>query len=185
GDHEQVSPLAVGQQVDDLTALIAEHLDGVPNAVLYDGKTSIYDLARQSFGGTIALREHFRCVPDIIEFSNHLSYDGAIRPLRDPSQVRRPYISEVVTSEQFGRGREEKRNESEARWVVGLMHAMTQMTEYDGRTFGAISLLGQDQADLIDDLAVQHIGAVELERRHFAAVNPRQFQGAQRGVILP
>jgi very-short-patch-repair endonuclease len=184
GDHEQVSPLAVGQQVDDLTTLIAEHLDGVPNAVLYDGKTSIYDLARQSFGGTIALREHFRCVPDIIEFSNRLSYDGAIRPLRDPSRVRRPYINEVVTSHQFGRGREEKRNESEARWVVGLMHAMTHMTEYDGRSLGAISLLGQDQADLIEDLAVQHIGAVELERRHFAAGNPAQFQGDERDVIL-
>src|SRR5262245_54161280 len=184
GDHEQVSPLAVGQQVDDLTTLIAEHLDVVPNAVLYDGKTSIYDLARQSFGGTIALREHFRCVPEIIEFSNNLSYDGAIRPLRDPSRVRRPYITEVVTTEQFGRGREEKRNEAEARWVVGLMQAMTQMTEYDGRSIGAISLLGQDQAELIEDLAVQHIGAVELERRHFAAGNPAQFQGDERDVIL-
>ena len=29
------------------------------------------------------LREHFRCVPEIIGFSNSLSYDGKIKPLRD------------------------------------------------------------------------------------------------------
>src|SRR5437899_6298966 len=32
-------------------------------------------LARQSFGGTTCLVEHFRCVPEIIQFSNMISYD--------------------------------------------------------------------------------------------------------------
>ena len=50
---------------------------------LYDGQTSIYDLAETSFGGVVALREHFRCVPEIIQFSNALSYNFTIRPLRD------------------------------------------------------------------------------------------------------
>jgi hypothetical protein len=67
GDHEQVSPVGVGQEIDAITALIAKHLGGIPNDHLYDGQTSIYGLARQCFGGTIALREHFRCVADIIE----------------------------------------------------------------------------------------------------------------------
>ena len=79
GDHKQVSPLGVGQQIDAIKALIAEHLGGIPNDHLYDGLTSLYDLARQCVGGTIALREHFRCAPDIIEFSNRLSYSGEIR----------------------------------------------------------------------------------------------------------
>lgn len=68
GDHEQVSPLAVGQDLDVVTHLIAEYLEGIPNSHLYDEKTSIYDLARQSFGGAIRLVEHFRCVPEIIQF---------------------------------------------------------------------------------------------------------------------
>ncbi|MDQ3674301.1 MAG: hypothetical protein M3365_08005 [Gemmatimonadota bacterium] len=51
GDHEQVSPLAVGQDLETMTDLIAQHLSGVPNNHLYDGKLSIYDLASQSFGG--------------------------------------------------------------------------------------------------------------------------------------
>jgi hypothetical protein len=64
GDHEQVSPMAVGQEISVVRALIDQHLQDVPNQHLYDGMTSVYDLGRQCFGGTIALREHFRCVPD-------------------------------------------------------------------------------------------------------------------------
>ena len=53
GDHEQVSPSAVGQDVNTVQNLIRLHLQGIPNSDLYDGKMSVYDLARQSFGGTI------------------------------------------------------------------------------------------------------------------------------------
>src|SRR6266851_5191654 len=69
GDHEQVSPSAVGQDLAVVQQLIDEHLEDIPNSVLYDGQMSVYDLARQSFGGAICLTEHFRCVPEIIEFS--------------------------------------------------------------------------------------------------------------------
>ena len=55
GDHEQVSPYAVGQKGDRVQALIDELLVDIPNKQPYDGKTSVYDLARQSFGGTIRL----------------------------------------------------------------------------------------------------------------------------------
>jgi superfamily I DNA and/or RNA helicase len=85
GDHEQVSPYAVGFNTDTIQGLIDEHLVDIPNKQLYDGRTSVYDLARQSFGGTIRLLEHFRCVPDIIQFSNHLCYNGEIRALREAS----------------------------------------------------------------------------------------------------
>jgi hypothetical protein len=35
------------------------------------------------FPGVIMLREHFRCLPEIIEFSNGLAYNHAILPLRE------------------------------------------------------------------------------------------------------
>lgn len=105
GDHEQVSPLGVGQQIEVITALIAEHLDGIPNSHLYDGLTSIFDLARQCFGGAIALGEHVRCVPDIVEFTSRLSCGGEIRPLRDPGTARRPHVVEYVVEPQVWVGR--------------------------------------------------------------------------------
>src|SRR6266481_4331896 len=73
GDHEQVSPSAVGQDLGVIQNLIFQYLRGIPNSDLYDGQISIYDLARQSFGGTTCLVEHFRCVPEIIQFSNMVS----------------------------------------------------------------------------------------------------------------
>src|SRR6267142_638863 len=92
GDHEQVSPSAVGQDLGVIQNLIFQYLRGIPNSDLYDGQISIYDLARQSFGGTTCLVEHFRCVPEIIQFSNMISYDGRIKPLRDASRVHlRPH----------------------------------------------------------------------------------------------
>jgi very-short-patch-repair endonuclease len=184
GDHEQVSPMAVGLDVRTTNALIAQHLQGVPNSHLYDGTTSIYDLARQSFGGTIALREHFRCVPDIIEFSNALSYDSEIRPLRSPTSAPMPHVVEFLAGPELGSRRDGKRNEAEARVVAALLLAATELPEHAGKSFGAISLLGDEQAGRIQQLALRLVGAVELERRRFAAGNPAQFQGDERDVVF-
>lgn len=181
GDHEQVSPLAVGQETGAVQSLISQYLHGIPNHHLYDGTTSIYDLARQSFGGTIALREHFRCVPDIIEFSNELSYKLEIQPLRDPSPVPRPHVVEFVvdTAERSG-----KTNPAEARWIAALTKAATELDVYAGKTMGAITLLGDEQAGLIQDVALSVVGAVELEGRRFVAGNSAQFQGDERHVVF-
>ena len=184
GDDEQVSPLDVGQAMDATTTLISQHLDGIPNAHLYDGRTSIYNLAGQCFGGTIRLREHFRCMPAIIEFSNHLSYNGEIKPLRNPSSAALPHVIEHVVSSTMGGQRDGKRNHAEARMLVCLLKAMTEHPAYDGKTFGAISLLGDEQAELIQTLALQLLGAVELASRRFAAGSPPQYQGDERDIIL-
>src|ERR1700681_5096602 len=121
GDHEQVSPSAVGQDLGIIQNLILQYLPGVPNSDLYDGQISIYDLARQSFGGTTCLVEHFRCVPEIIQFSNVVSYDGRIKPLRDASRVHpRPHtIAHRVTSS----SRDGKVNRQEALTVASLLTA--------------------------------------------------------------
>ena len=184
GDHEQVSPSAVGLQLAPVQALISEHLQNIPNSHLYDGTTSIYDLARQCFGGVIALREHFRCVPDIIEFSNELSYDFQIRPLRNPYAVPKPHVEEFLVDGQIGAERHGKTNTAEAHVVVALLGAMVQLPEYEGKTFGAITLLGDEQAAHIQDIAVSTLGAIELEKRHFVAGNSAQFQGDERDVML-
>jgi very-short-patch-repair endonuclease len=184
GDHEQVSPMAIGQEIGAMNALIAQHLQEIPNSHLYDGMTSVYDLAQQSFGGTIALREHFRCVPDIIEFSNELAYNLEIRPLRDPSSAPRPHVVEYMVQPVPGVERSGKTNLAEARSIVALVKAMTEMPEYTGKTIGAITLLGDEQAGLIQDLAVRAIGAVELDARRFVAGNSAQYQGDERHIVF-
>jgi very-short-patch-repair endonuclease len=184
GDHEQVSPSAIGETVEDINALISQHLAGIPNSHLYDGQTSVYDLARQSFGGTIGLREHFRCVPDIIEFSNKLSYHGEIRPLRDPNTARRPHTVEYPIPRSLAPTRRGKVNEVEARTVAALCAAAMQLPEYEGKTFGAISLLGDEQAAHIQSLMQILVPLHELQKRRFVAGNPAQFQGDERDIVL-
>jgi very-short-patch-repair endonuclease len=184
GDHEQVSPSAIGETVEDTQALISQFLAGIPNNHLYDGQTSVYDLARQSFGGTIGLREHFRCVPDIIGFSNQLSYNGEIRPLRDPNTARKPHTVEYPVPPGLAPRRNGKVNDAEARAVSALVAAAMSLPEYEGKTFGAISLLGDEQAARIQQLIQELVPLADLERRRFVAGNPAQFQGDERDVVF-
>jgi very-short-patch-repair endonuclease len=183
GDHEQVSPSAVGQDLDIIQHLIDEHLQGIPNAHLYDGQTSIYDLARQSFGSTIRLVEHFRCVPEIIQFSNQLSYEGGIRPLRDPWLARlKPH---VIAHRVNGVISGDKINEEEALEVAALVLAAAEQPEYAQRTFGVISLVGDEQAYLVDSLLRKNMSEGDFKLKHnILCGNPAQFQGDERDVIF-
>jgi very-short-patch-repair endonuclease len=183
GDHEQVSPSAVGQDLDIIQHLIDEHLEGIPNAHLYDGQTSIYDLARQSFGSTIRLVEHFRCVPEIIHFSNQLSYEGGIRPLRDPWLARlKPH---VIAHRVNGGISGDKINEEEALEVAALVLAAAEQPEYAQRSFGVISLVGDEQAYLVDSLLRKHLSEEDFKLKHnILCGNPAQFQGDERDVVF-
>lgn len=173
--------MAVGQRVDQVQELINAHLPDVPNQQLYDGKLSLYDLAQQAFGGTIRLREHFRCMPDIIEFSNELSYDFEIEPLRNPHAAARPHVVEHVVA---GAVRNGKVNTVEAQTIAALVGAMVERPEYSYGTLGAISLLGDEQAHLIWELTAHVVQPNELERRQFLAGNSAQFQGDERDVMF-
>src|SRR5205823_4264186 len=178
GDHEQVSPSAVGQDVAVVQQLIDEHLEDIPNSVLYDGQMSVYDLARQSFGGAICLTEHFRCVPEIIEFSNHLCYGGRIRPLRDPSKATlKPHI--IALRVESGRSVNET-NKAEAMAIASLIRAAIDQPEYKNKSFGVVSLVGDDQALEIERLLLHHLPPAEYESRRVLCGNAAQFQGDER-----
>jgi very-short-patch-repair endonuclease len=182
GDHEQVSPAAVGQDLTLVQHLIDEHLHGIPNAVLYDGQMSVYDLARQSFGGTILLVEHFRCVPEIIQFSNWLSYDGKVRPLRDASLVKlKPHILAYRVEGARSKG---KVNPKEALAVASLLVAATEQPEYAHKTFGVISMVGEDQALEIERLLRSHLSPKEYDQRRTLCGTAAQFQGDERDVMF-
>jgi hypothetical protein len=182
GDHEQVSPYAVGFKTDKIQDLIDEILDDIPNKQLYDGKTSIYDLARQSFGGTIRLLEHFRCVPDIIQFSNHLCYNNEILPLRDPSASHLfPHLVAHYVPEATAHN---KVNHREALEIASLILAMCRIPAYDDLTMGVISMVGTDQAVAIDTILRKRLTVSEYKKRRILCGNASQFQGDERDVIL-
>jgi very-short-patch-repair endonuclease len=188
GDHEQVSPSAVGQDLGIIQNLIFQYLQGVPNSDLYDGQISIYDLARQSFGGTTCLVEHFRCVPEIIQFSNMISYDQRIKPLRDASRVQlRPH---TIAYRIGGSSRDGKINRQEAIGVASLLTAAMEQAEYQKNeagqptSFGVVSLVGDEQALEIDNVLRKHISPDLCEHHRLLCGNAAQFQGDERDVVF-
>ncbi len=181
GDHEQVTPEAVGKDQSIVHNLIDTYLRDIPNSRLFDNRFSIYDLGRQAFGNAICLLEHFRCVPEIIAFSNRLSYEGRIRPLRESNSSRLkpacvPYRVYGVAQGQV--------NHKEVETIVDLISAMCSHPEYENKTIGVISLSGESQATIIDTKLRQILSPVEYSRRRIICGNSAQFQGDERDVVF-
>ena len=181
GDDEQVSPSAVGMDVDKMVNLADMYIKGViPNSQLYDMKSSIYDIAKTTFP-TLMLKEHFRCVPSIIGYSNRLSYDYKIKPLRDDSNIA---VKPSTIAYRVDGTRLNKTNETEAKMIIALMLACMDQPEYKSMTFGVISLLGDEQAKKINALAISEINPNDYEKRRILCGNASHFQGDERDVIF-
>ena len=181
GDHEQVTPLGVGKEQSALENLRKSMLHDFPNAHLFDAMSSIYDIGRQAFGDAVRLIEHFRSVPEIIAFSNRLSYDGKILPLRAANST---HIKPACVAYPVEGTRQGDVNPREAEAIVSLIKAMTRHPAYEGKTIGVISMVKEEQALLIQSLLHKRIDSVELEKRRILAGISAEFQGDERDIIL-
>lgn len=62
---------------------------------------------------------------------------------------------------------------------------MLRAKEYEKKTFGVISLLGDEQAQRINDMISQYIGNYSvIKDRMLIAGNAASFQGDERDVIF-
>jgi superfamily I DNA and/or RNA helicase len=152
GDDKQVSPSAVGVDQQQLRDLANMYLATDPyRASWLDPKRSYFDEANMRFGGRITLTEHRRCVPEIIGFSNRVAYEPeGIRlvPVRQFGAERLDPIKVVHLAE--GYEADNKTNPVEADAIVDQIRKCLAEPQYDGATFGVISLLGKEQAKLIE-----------------------------------
>lgn len=183
GDDEQVTPLDVGGAAAPIQDLIQQWLGDLPAPAIFDLKSSIYDRAKIAFGQIIQLTEHFRCVPEIIQFSNDLSYNGQIKPLRDSASTG---LKPALVPHRVNGIRKSMSNEIEARAIVSLIAAMDEQHEYAGKTIGVITLLGgeKDQVKTIDWLVQEKISSLAIEHRRILCGTPAQFQGDERDIIF-
>ena len=189
GDDEQVTPLAIGVEMEQVQQLIQVHLQGLPHKELYDGEFSIYEFAQIAFGGVIRLVEHFRCAPNIIAFSNALSYKGEIKPLREASSITlNPHV--LPYRVEGGRGRNDGLNEAEFEVIASLICAAIEQPEYavneadEPMSFGVVSLVGDHQAMKVDALLRQRLEPAEYKRRQILCGDAAQFQGDERDVMF-
>ena len=182
-DDKQVSPSDVGVNIDKINMFRRKYIKGkVANDDLYGIRASLYSIVSTTFQ-PISLREHFRSVPEIIGYSNKTSYDNQILPLRDSnSSILKPAIIDYKVNGR--RDEKSKINRIEAETIVSLIEACLAMKEYKNSTFGVISLLGDEQAELIQDLIVKRIPATEIENHKILCGNSASFQGDERDIMF-
>lgn len=184
GDDQQVSPMGIGIKDDQIANMQREYLNDIPNASIYDENASLYDIIK-TVSSPVMLREHFRCASEIISFSNWLSYDGKIVPLRDMSKC--PLRPHLVPYRVQGRRTPQDTNPAEAQAIVALIKSCIEQPEYEGKTFGVISMFsgkGQGQVELIERMLKEAISPKEYEKRRLTVGISANFQGDERDVIF-
>ncbi|MEM9133355.1 MAG: AAA domain-containing protein [Actinomycetota bacterium] len=188
GDDKQISPTVFLDETE-ADRLRRQHLLDVPDADGFDIRTSLYDTAARRFPGVIQLQEHFRCLPEIIDFSNRLSYEGRIDPLRehhpDPEWVP---VAAVAVPE--GR-RDGMVNPAEVDAVLEVVAGLLDDPDLapgddypHGATIGVVCMLGQDQAKAIQGRLIESVSVEEIETRRIRVGSPYEFQGDERDVIV-
>ena len=184
GDQNQVSPSAVGTAEVRIKALITRFLGNQPHGAQMTPDKSIYDLARVVFAGnSVMLKEHFRSVPAIIEFSNREFYEGDIRPLRLPSAAERldPPLIDVFVKGGYRKG---DTNPVEAKAIVDEIELILADERLAHRTIGVVTLLGTEQAAHIHELISNRISPVDVLERKIEVGPPPVFQGKERDIML-
>lgn len=112
GDDKQVSPDGIGLEEEKINNLMVQYLENQVEIykTVMSPERSIYDLCKVVFAGSqIMLREHFRSVSSIIEYSKREFYNHELNPLRIPSQSERldPPLVDVVIEDGFRNNKRE------------------------------------------------------------------------------
>lgn len=186
GDDQQISPENVGLDRSSVNALRDRYIKDFPHSDAMGVDNSFFSQAEIRFAGRIRLREHFRCMPEIIQFSNNLCYQA--EPLIPLRQYGRERLSPVLTRHVEGghvKGSANRKvNPPEAEAIAHQIAKCIENPSYDGKNFGVISLQGSAQANLISDLLMDKIGAQKVQERHIVCGDAYAFQGDERDVIF-
>lgn len=186
GDDRQVSPDAGFREEARMNQLADRHLGGQVSdyrAALREEK-SLYDLGTVVFaGGAILLKEHFRCVAPIIEYSKAQFYSHQLVPLRLPSASERldPPLVDILVEDGYRRG---KINPPEVDCIVDAIGRIADDPLMQTRSIGVTTLLGQEQAVAVLTAIEQVLGSEIMLRHDIRVGEPASFQGDERDIMF-
>ena len=184
GDDKQVSPTAPFVEEKKLLQLRHNFLMDQPHQSLLLPGSSLFDLANAIFPGSrVMLQEHFRCVEPIIRFSFQF-YTEDIIPLRLPKASERldPPLIDVYLPHGARSGH--KMNTVEAHAIVDEIALLVEDPAYAGRSIGVVSLIGGEQAALIQRLLLERIGEQQFLAHRIECGDSATFQGKERDIIF-
>jgi very-short-patch-repair endonuclease len=159
--------------------------------LLFSPKTNLYGLlsARSGKDAVVRLREHFRCVPEIINWSSNQFYElnGApgLIPLRERRADDLPPLIVQPVSGGFTEGRDANiHNEIEAKLIAEQLQGCIQDRRYKGKTFGVVVLQGRRQVKVIEHEINTRLSPEVREERKIRVGVASDFQGDERDVVF-
>jgi very-short-patch-repair endonuclease len=186
GDDKQISPEFVGVHREDVELLREKYISDLPHKETLGVDYSLFDQADLRFGGRIRLREHFRCMPEIIQFSNNNYYRA--EPLVPLRQYGFDRLEPVKTTHVFGGYRSGTGhnvvNELEAQSIADEIIRCCNDDRYRNKSMGVISLQGEAQAKFIESLLLERLGPEEMDKRELVCGDAYAFQGDERDVVF-
>ncbi|MBH0064488.1 AAA domain-containing protein [Psychrobacter sp. SZ93C1] len=188
GDDKQVSPEGVGLDIEKIRNLMSQYLSNqVP---VYRSQMSpdrsIYDLFKVVFAdSSVMLKEHFRSVAPIIEFSKREFYNHELIPLRKakPSERLDPPLIDIYVTDGY-RIKGSDINPSEVRFIVDEIKTLVSDLAYKGKTIGVVSLLGNKQAHNIMEILNKELDEAVMTAFDIACGDARTFQGKERDIMF-
>lgn len=188
GDDQQISPYGIGIADEAVAGLQEHYLEGIPHRHALSPQSSLYGNAKIRFSQNIVLREHFRCMPEIIQFSNDLCYASngtPLDPLRAyPANRLQPLIVRHVADGYRTGSSQHAQNIPEADAIVAQIAGCIEDPRYRGKTMGVISLQGEAQAKLIEQKLLKHLTPEVIEERQLICGDAYAFQGDERHIIF-
>lgn len=182
GDEKQTSPQAISIKDESFNSLRKKELSFMgDDAIHIRFDASLFSLSQMVAGTTNQmLKEHFRCVPDLIDFSNKHYYEGKIIPLKVLSANRlKPKIVRFVSGGT-------KRNNvvsKEVEVIKSELIKMLSMSEYESKSIGIVSLGSTMHTNSLKTI-LENISQKKLEKHNIIIDNPSEFQGDERDVII-
>ena len=186
GDDKQVSPDGIGMDENKLKVLMNRCL--LNQVEIFrpqmDPQRSIYDLFNVVFSGsTIMLKEHFRCVGPIIEYSKREFYNHELLPVRIAKSSERldPPLVDVFIEDGY---RHADINLNEAIYIVEEIKKICADPKMSNKTIGVVSLLADKQSSKIYEMLEMEVGVETITKYKIECGNARSFQGKEKDIVF-
>ncbi|WP_308200802.1 AAA domain-containing protein [Rhodococcus sp. HM1] len=189
GDDKQCAPSDVSSgALEGVFTRLDSYLPDIPKYLRdsFTPRSSVFSLLRSRFGSVIRLREHFRCMPEIINWSSGQFYaDAPLVPVRQFGADRLPPLRTTYVEGGFVTGRNATlANRVEARAIADAIQRCLSDKSYEGKTFGVVVLQGQAQVDVITNELLDRLTPDQWEERRLRVGTPPDFQGDERHVVF-
>lgn len=187
GDDKQTSPSSLtaadGNDFDSIKNKYLEFLG--PNVIHIKSDNSLFNLSEMIAGtSNLTLKEHFRCVPELIEFSKNYFYNNSLRPLKQLNSNRLPPKKTVFVDNAIS---EDNIVHQEILQIKECLKLMLTDPNYKTKSIGVVSLGYTKHTEKLKDVKedlVAEFGSELIDSFKIIIEDSPKFQGDERDVML-